>query len=68
MSSWGSLVLSFFQGLGVVRKDYIPENCGQSGPKGGWGLARAEGKSAMEGHDCGETMEDLQPIVEKSPF
>lgn len=52
----------------MVRKDYIPENCGQSGPKGGWRLAGAEGKSAVEGHDFGETMEDLQPIVEKSPF
>lgn len=40
----GSLVSLFFLGMRMVRKDCIPEDCGQSGPKGGWGLAGAEEK------------------------
>lgn len=53
---------------GMVRKHCIPENCGQSGPRGGWGLAGAEEKMQWKDMTLEGPMEDLQPIVEKSPF
>lgn len=53
----------------MVRKDCIPEDCGQSGPKGGWGLAGAEEKKMLWKDMTLEGLrEDLQPIIEKTPF